>query len=139
MIQRIQTIYLLLAAACEGLLLYLPIYKSQTIGIVTSYVYLRDQLMPEIVDVIIIIFCLVTIFFYKNRIQQIRNCLIIIAISVLLLVLVAATIYMNKKALPDGNFQLSCFLPVISIICTFMAFRHIRKDEALVKSMDRMR
>jgi hypothetical protein len=139
MIQRIQSIYLLLGAVCAGLLLYLPIFKGQTIDLSVSYVYVRDQFFLEVIDVVVILFCLVTIFFYKNRVQQMKNCFIIIAINILLLVLIGVTIYMNKKAIPGGNLQLSCFLPILSALCAYLAFRHIRKDENLVKSMDRMR
>lgn len=35
--------------------------------------------------------------------------------------------------------SLSLFLPVLSLICFFLALRYIRKDEALVKSLDRIR
>jgi len=139
MIQRIQTIFLTLAAICGGLLLYLPIFKAQSVGVAVSYVYVRDQFVLEIIDVVAIIFCLVNIFFYKNRVQQMKNCFIIIAVNILLLVLIGVTIYMNKKVIPDGSFQLSCFLPIVAAICAFMAFRSIRKDEELVKSMNRMR
>jgi hypothetical protein len=139
MIQRIQTIYLFLAAVCGGLLLYLPIFKGQTIDLAVSYVYVRDQFFLEVVDVVIILFCLVTIFFYKNRVQQMKNCFIIIAINILFLVLIGVTVYLNKKAMPDGGLQFSCFLPVLSALCAYLAFRNIRKDENLVKSMDRMR
>ncbi len=138
MIQRIQSIYLLLAAVCGGLLFYLPIYEYNGITDI-SYTYVSSNPVMKVVNILVISFCIVNIFFFKNRLQQIRNCIIIIAITFLLIILVAVTIYIDKKTMPDGNFKLSCFLPVISLICTYLAFRHIRKDENLVKSTDRMR
>ncbi len=35
--------------------------------------------------------------------------------------------------------SLSLFLPVLSLLCFFLALRYIRKDEALIKSLDRLR
>jgi hypothetical protein len=77
----------------------------------------------------------VTIFMFKDRKLQMRLCLLGILVSVLILVLYI----LNMRKLITSTPALWAILPVVVIASYFMAFRNIRKDEKLVKSLDKLR
>ena len=77
----------------------------------------------------------ITIFLFKNRRQQMQLCLLGILISVGLIVLYI--LQMNKLVKPV--LALFCALPFLVLTGYYMAYRDIRKDERLVKSLDKLR
>jgi len=77
----------------------------------------------------------VTIFLYKKRNQQIWLSLAGIVVTALLLFLYIKE--MNK--LMEPVLALSAVLPFIMLFSYSMALRGIRKDEQLVKSLDKLR
>lgn len=145
MIQRLQTIFLLLAAACFGGLFGLPLLKSTA----TSAQLLADQVY-EVKDHtallagagFVILLTIITIFLYRNRKTQIQFTWVIVVCVVLFVGM--AFFFLNQES--AGNLdalglsvQPGSFLPVISILFCVLAARNIRKDDKLVKSMDRLR
>ena len=89
---------------------------------------------------IILIISLITIFFYKNRIRQIRFC-----IYNILLMFGSGFLtwyYINnfaKKLECNVYYKLPIVFPLIAIVLTYLAFKRIKKDEELVRSADRIR
>jgi uncharacterized RDD family membrane protein YckC len=77
----------------------------------------------------------VIIFLFKNRRQQMQLCLLGLLLSVLIVVLYI--LKMNKLIKP--TLALWCIFPFAIITGYFMAFRNIRQDEKLVKSLDKLR
>ncbi|BDX36652.1 hypothetical protein CYCD_00070 [Tenuifilaceae bacterium CYCD] len=81
-----------------------------------------------------------TIFLYKRRMVQIRLCILN---TVLLLGMQGLLYYYVKavsKLLPaTTNYSLVFIFPLVSAILTFLALRAIAKDEALVRSLERLR
>ena len=77
----------------------------------------------------------VIIFLFKNRKQQMMLCLAGLLISVLLLIVYI--IQTNKLIKP--TLALWCIFPFAIITGYFMAFRNIRKDEKLIKTLDKLR
>ena len=79
---------------------------------------------------------------YRNRLTQIKlgalNALIMAGVIV-------SSVYMatqgETKWMPEmtGDYQFGLFLPIAAIILNMMANRFIRRDEMLVRSVDRMR
>lgn len=145
MIQRLQTIFLLLAAACFGGLFGLPLLKSTA----TSAQMLADQVY-EVKDHtallagtgLVILLIIITIFLYRKRKAQIQLTWLIVVCVVLFLGM--AFFFLNQES--NGNLdalglsvQAGSFLPVMTILFCILAARNIRKDEKLVKSMDRLR
>ena len=62
--------------------------------------------------------------------------------SLLLLVLAALTTKQTLDAVPAGetaSFQAGLGMPVLALLCQWLAMRNIGKDEKLVRSMDRLR
>lgn len=155
MIQRIQTIYLLLATALMSLTLFLPLATIWEGGneIVVKAFFVNGEMgfkapLPiymGIVFSITTLLPLVTIFLFKKRLTQIRLC-----VSEIVLLLGSATfvaLYCYRlcdvlsEMFTNLNFTLgfAALMPVVAIIPVVLAIRGIAKDEALVRSLDRIR
>ena len=157
MIQRIQTLFLLLAFMITGLLFFFPVATiSMTAGsagelslseFYTSR-YLLLETPPVLIDynwfalslnILITGLAFFTIFCYKKRFLQLRLCLVNIILMVGLLILIAVQAYNISK--PDGewHFMPGYSFPIVGIILTWLASRGIMKDILLLKSYDRIR
>jgi len=87
---------------------------------------------------------LISIFLYKNRQRQLQIGLVNMAlISVYMMLLVFKTIPDGIRTLnfPEGvgSYGIGVYFVIAAIILNFLASRMIRKDEELVKSVDRIR
>jgi hypothetical protein len=146
MIQRIQSVYLLLVVAISALLFVVPLFyfESPATGAeiqpaITSFSIVTNSFLL-IINCAIGALAFIAIFLYKKRPLQIRACnLIMILICVLigLLFYTADTLMngMNQRA----HYQFGSYLPLLQLVFTFLASRGIKKDEALVRSADRLR
>ncbi len=140
MIQRQQTLWLLLSTAAAVLTFMFPFATGEEVVDKTTM-----RRMTEIVagsDFFLLILTIasvglsaVTIFMFKDRKMQIKLCLLGLLIAVIILV----RYFMVMKKLITSTPALWAVLPVAVIIGYFMAFRLIRKDEKLVKSLDKLR
>ncbi len=151
MIQRIQTIYLLLAFAF-GLSMFFTnqiefdgIYALNFKGIQSMEPSEASQSISTLALTILLVLTplisFVTIFLYKKRLIQIRLC----AANIGLLIGATALIYyfgtVGMKQLPatDLSYNVTMMFPIAGAILNFLALRAIGKDEALIRSMDRIR
>jgi NADH:ubiquinone oxidoreductase subunit K len=91
-----------------------------------------------------LILALITIFFYKRRRLQFK----LVSINVLLnVVMIALVFFLYNNYFEhhitgsgiSGSYQFGMYIPLISLVFLILASRAIRKDEALVKSSDRLR
>lgn len=152
MIQRIQSIYLLLATLALVLSLCVPagyfangegsitgIFKPLGVTasdgtFISTWGLFALSLLSALIQV-----C--TIFLFRNRVLQMR--MSVFSMCVIAGYYIAFFVFVSvlKGRLPDTTFQVgwSLCLPVISIILTWLAFRAIRHDEELVKATDRIR
>ena len=128
--QRIQTVFLSISALSALMLLFLPIAQLH------SKLYAKDDIPTASLAVAILLTSLFAISQFKNRKLQIRLCLISIVFSLGLLI---AIIFAANILTEWQNFNIAAGLPIIIIICQLLAIRNIRKDDKLVKSMDRFR
>lgn len=143
MIQRIQSIFLLLAAAALLGLFGLPF--ASTAEPVTASALFADQTY-NILDhtaltalfIIAAVVCLLSIFLFNNRKLQMRLSLLGI-FGALAGLIVAGILYSQDAAGQTAQLGVGFGLPVVSVILTLLAYRNIKKDEKLVKSMDRLR
>ncbi len=145
MIQRIQTVFLFLAAGAAFGLFGLPLAKTETA--ISSSELFQDQQFNLMDDTVMLalfvaagVVAFLAIFLFKNRVLQ-RN---ITFLSILLTVAaIGWSIYQltQDAAMETGNiqYQLGLGLPVLIILFAGLAARFIKKDEKLVKSMDRLR
>lgn len=146
MIQRIQSIFLLLAGSASLGVFGLPFARTaQAIegsAIFDDAVYnVNDQLALMLLFGLSGALALLAIFLFRNRKLQMK-----LSLSALILNLgglAFGLVYLlqeitdaGKEAIQDG---LGMYLPVIAIICGLLAYRFIKKDDKLVRSMDRLR
>lgn len=136
MIQRIQTVYLFLAALASSVVPWFVSLFATPEGIT---VFAKDK--PVLLGLFLIsaVLNLITIFLYKKRQHQfVLGRLTIILNFVLLGVLVY-----QSQILSGGTAVLKkgigLFIPLISIVLIVLANKAIKRDEDLVKSVDRLR
>jgi hypothetical protein len=141
MIQRLQSVWLLLAAAAAFCSLKFSFYSGNLIAEnqPKTFVSLTAQsnLLLLILSAGVGIASLIAIFLYKNRKMQLRIVLLTLLVSILNLGLYFAE---TQKFVPgEGKYDLTAVFAIFIPILLFFAIRGIRRDEKLVKSLDRLR
>jgi magnesium-transporting ATPase (P-type) len=138
MIQRQQSLWLLLSTICAFLSYKLPFFSGTKEGIknLTEKAILDAgwNFFLFVLTGISLVLSLVTIFLYKDRKLQLKLCITGIILSVLLLV-----IYFNEMRKLSGSVSLSAIFVFAILIGYTMAARGIWKDEKLIKSLDKLR
>ncbi|WEK37757.1 MAG: DUF4293 family protein [Candidatus Pseudobacter hemicellulosilyticus] len=141
MIQRIQTVWLLLAAAAAFLTLKLPFYSGNIIieGQPQQYMVLTatSNILLLILSVAVGIVALISLFMYKDRKLQLKLCFLALFISIINLVL----FYMQtQKFIPgQGSINITAVIAVMIPVLLFFSIRGIYRDEKLVKGLERLR
>ncbi len=151
MIQRIQTLYLFVVFLLMGAMCLFPLanfiretemFRLTAWGVRTvgEYpVYEPRLIYMSILLGLSTLLPLVTIFLYKKRLVQIRLCFM--EIVFLVGMQVYAVIYLYRCYLISDKivFSLVDIFPLLGIVLTWVALRKIIKDEALVRSLNRIR
>lgn len=155
MIQRIQSIFLFLIAACMAATIFVTNWQETARGetaTLTALQFTHTQGGAAITDSRSVWYiaalaalaagiALFSLFSYKNRVLQMGlgalNSLIMAGVLGLI-------VYFSQEAETaisnsQGSFQLGTYLPMAAMICNIIANRFIRRDEKLVRSADRMR
>jgi hypothetical protein len=138
MIQRIQTIWLLLAAIFVATTFRFPFYNGDWLkDAVQSPVDLnaRTTIWLTILSVLSGGVAFVNIFLFDNRKLQLKLTYFGIFITVILLVMY----FLEMANFASGSIALWCIFYFAILACYIMAARGIWKDEKLIKSMDRLR
>lgn len=140
MIQRQQTLWLLLATAAAILTFMFPFATGEEMVQKTGMkqaaeVIAGSNFFTLLLTIASVGISAVTIFMFKDRKLQIKLCLLGLLVSLLILVLY----FMGMNKLLSPTPALWVILPAAVIVSYFMAFRNIRKDERLVKSLDKLR
>ena len=149
MIQRIQTVYLLLVVGLLIASMCLPLgyftdaeavtYTFSPLGISAGDVFQSSWGLFAILLLSSII-AVATIFLYKNRMLQIR---MTIFNTILLIGYYFAFVafYFVLKGDLEASFSINwaLCLPIVAIILNYLAIRAIGRDEVLVKAADRLR
>ena len=152
MIQRIQTLYLALAAFVLGLMLQNPIVSFVIDGKIydlTSYMLVNSQDAKDVIfynyplAVLIGVSALlafITILLFKNRKLQMKltlfNWILTLGIYVLI-----AYYYFQAQAIKElvFTFRLPVVYPAVALILLVLAFRGIKRDEEIIQSLNRIR
>jgi len=143
MIQRIQSIYLLLILILSSLLFFFP-FQTNIVGfseikdiqlslLNTFNTYL---FIASVINLIVIINTATTILMYKRRPLQILLCHII---SVNIIVLTVFMYIGSRQIEGLPTYKLPYIIPILNIILAQLARYYIKKDEELVKSANRIR
>lgn len=149
MIQRIQTVYLLLASLLGAFLVFFNPHLWRARLINNTYRYFPDQSDYQyfyfILTMIITLLAFICIFLFKKRKLQFRLTLLNFFFSIGLVVLQYFLIEEMKDGLTmdqmlnSSTYLPAAFLSIPIIILLFLAARGIRKDEKLLRSLDRLR
>jgi len=157
MIQRIQTVWLLLASATLFLLFLFPylqyfdnfgtamaikitgIYQGVSEGVVQT----KSFILQTIVTVVLALVPLVTIFNYKDRKKQLQitylNIFLVILLAIWFYVTSSNAVLEVNKTLAIENIGIGALLAPLDIVFLCLAAKGIRNDEKLIKSVDRLR
>lgn len=136
MIQRIQSVYLLLVAVAATLGAFVfPLWTFPN----GTAAFAADTLWILLVFLAVVVLALAAIFMFKNRKNQfIMNRLNLVLNLFLLGFFVYRSLSLSGGAdAPEKG--IGMLIPVFSIVFLVLANRAIKKDEDLVKSVDRLR
>jgi hypothetical protein len=136
MIQRVQTLWLLLAAAAILLTLKTSFYSGTLLADNSFHSVMgMDNFGLMILTVALAAALFVNIFLFKHRMLQFRICIFALLAELLIIFLYFSQIKNYSK----GNFDLWCALHLFILLFIFLAARGIYKDEKLIKDSNRLR
>lgn len=150
MIQRIQTLYLLLSTLLVATLFFVPLadltgkdgllYQFTLAGLVSGSSMAHSKLPQLVLAGLVVGFCILSILLYRNRGLQIKVAYFTIFLLVGLLSLLFFSLLKSSEAI-GASYSLKIFFtfPAIAVILVYMAIRGMVKDDNLVKSIDRIR
>ncbi|MBL7968092.1 MAG: DUF4293 domain-containing protein [Prolixibacteraceae bacterium] len=147
MIQRIQTLYLLVSAILIAFLFALPFAEIAKDGAIYLFDFKGISLNGAVTENGIAISILIglvlaihgfAILSCKNRIRQMR---VIVFTILLMLGLFGMFFFFTYYSFSGAqiSFKISMVFPLVAIILDYLAIRAIGKDEALIRSIDRIR
>jgi uncharacterized membrane protein len=136
MIQRIQTLWLLLASICAFASLKLPFYfGSLEVPGPTITITPYDHFMLLVFVIATALMALVSIFLFSNRSLQIKMCVVGLVLSLANLM----HYFLYMKNFKTGGLSLYSALSFLVPVFFILAIRSIYKDQKLLKSLDRLR
>lgn len=147
MIQRIQSVYLLVSAILTGFMFKLDlaeliagneIYSFVAAGIFKGEEKIFDGMPLLVMLGIIALLHLVIIFSYRNRIRQMRMTVFTIILLIGLFGLILFFAYTGFDGAKIA-FKVPVAFPLVAAVLDFLAIRAIGKDEALIRSLNRIR
>ena len=150
MLQRIQSLYLLCLALCTATLFFLPVFGIDAVSEKFDYYLFGGtsglgfipnvlQYALSILVVGILIIALVSVFCYKKRNLQIKLCFLNIAFIVLFYIGIVYFKIIIEQNQAGFRLYIAAFLPAVALIFNYLAVKYIKKDNALIKSMERLR
>lgn len=148
MIQRIQTVFLLLIIVVFGTLFAIPVFHTTVPG--DTHTLVMDMKLQHLKIACIgllpvVLVALISIFMYKNRKRQLLMVNIGLLLSLTFFVLCIAlpetfsSSYVIDKGKPIVEYGIGVYLIGLVPVLFFLAGRFIKKDENLVKAADRLR
>jgi len=131
MLQRIQTLFLLASTTLLTILFFAVMAKSPLETVKYNEIY--PLLFFNIITTAI---SFISIFLYRKRLIQIRLSIF----NIIILIAYQAWIIYLFFDRPEGSaFTTTAVFPAVAAILTWLAFRYIARDEAMVRSVNRLR
>lgn len=162
MIQRRQTIFMLLSVIITALLFFTPLMSFNANGEVMRFTifgiknpietmsFSATYTWPLVVlTILMTVAPLVTIFLYKKRELQVRLCRLNMLVNIIFIGLVF--IYYESDVMSvifavendiytfDVAYFIGMAFPLVNLVLEILAIRGIKKDIELLKSVDRLR
>lgn len=155
MIQRIQTVYLLLAAVLMAMTCVFPVawlmqsdssfYNINALGVqaydMEAYSLDLGGIALMVATAIATIVPFAAIFGFNNRCRQMRWVVYAILLMIVQAALLAVNIYFLMESFPTLRLvpNIGAILPLCSIIFSILAHRAIKRDDDKIRSIDRIR
>ncbi|HTN16590.1 MAG TPA: DUF4293 family protein [Chitinophagaceae bacterium] len=144
MIQRIQSIWLFFAAFASAALFIFPLYHYTPAGsAIPLLMGAKNEYLLLLLAALMTLLPMITIFMFKNRKRQTNLIWLSILASAGFIAAMLMKIQNLKNAVPpatNDNFALpGPVIPVVVIVLLILALSGVRKDEALIRSVDRLR
>ncbi len=140
MLQRIQTIYLVAAFICTGLLFYFPFWSSEkNTGLVSFGA--GTHLILFVLTSLLGTIQFISIFLFRKRKIQITFCWIGLLMAMSYISLVLILYIQENQGITNflAGIHLGAIFPILIILFKYLAIRNISKDENLIRSMNRLR
>ena len=142
MIQRIQSIYLLLATLISGGLIFIfNLWSSEEQKMYVMDLLKEDSILLNGISFLFLLSAILSfgaIFLFKKRQLQFVVGRISILINLLLLGVLIYVSLMLPGEMKISEKGIGMFLPILAILLIVLANKAIKKDEDLVKSVDRL-
>lgn len=133
MIQRIQTIYLLLIVGLLISLFFFPVVSITGEAVSANWFLIADYGIASVL-------ALATIFLYNNRPLQIKLGYVLFALLVIAYVLIGLDVWNPMSSGDDSlRFNIPLVFPAIAMILDILAITAIRKDDKKVRDSNRLR
>ncbi len=154
MIQRIQTVYLLIVTALMAVTLFVPLaWFGSDAGQFDLYAFslqtadgeaVQSTVYMGILSALACALPVVTIFLYKRRLLQIRLCVVEIVLLIGAVVMEAVYYFLSWRVFSDLTFHTQGFrpaiaLPLVCLLFSYLAARAIFRDELMIRAADRIR
>jgi hypothetical protein len=131
MIQRIQTIYLLIASIAFALLSFkIPFWSLND-----EFMYAQNVNKLYLLLITLFVFSLIGIFLFKKRTVQMK----LLRLSILIEFVVVVRLFLTYRELNTPLDAKVFFLLMSAFVALLLAYRGVKKDENLVRSVDRIR
>lgn len=137
MIQRIQTVYLLLVIVAIVAFIFVPFGGIEIEG-TKGILIIKEIVVFLVLSLIVGTIALIAIFLFHNRKLQMRIVLINIIVTI---TLIGMFIYglIAHVGLSKYTFGAGAVFPLFVLFFNLLAYNGIKSDDKLVKSMDRLR
>lgn len=154
MIQRIQTLYLLVAGILMGLTLCLPLaWFGSDAGTFELRAFALESLdgavrqstwYMGVLQAAACVLPLITIFLYRRRLLQIRLCAVAMVLMLGVVAMEAIYYFLCARLFAEFAFHTQGFrpaiaLPIVGLFFMYLAARAIFRDELMVRAADRIR
>lgn len=159
MLQRIQTLFLLGVAVCMTATAVLPVWsftvQGNTLELVLGQLVLKNTESNEVIQSLNMVYllgiavtaalvALINIFKFNDRKMQIKIALVSSLLIIIYMVFIF--LFVPKQAgemlgseIKGFHFQIGYYLTIVALLCNILARVFIKKDEDLVRSVDRIR
>lgn len=141
-IQRWQTVWLLMAAILAAVFCFVPMASIADDMSPESATFLRPADLPVlfVVDGVVALLLFIAIFLYKNTVRQ--RTVTLVSMLLIVVVMVTEVCYLLSWCAGAGarvEWLGSIFLLLGALVSAVLAYRGIRHDERLLRAADRLR
>ncbi len=145
MIQRKQTLYLILVIASFVALFFMKLASSVGIdgdGAKQLYdIMIMDYYPLLVLASLVVIMSVITILSFKKAVLQLRMAVVTMILTGGFIIVETYTLYhfMQIESTAEKGLAVAAFFPLVAVCAAFMAFKGISRDIFITRSYNRMR